>query len=125
MQRCKEFKQATTWINLLTKLEKQPRLVGILQSSTSLAKQLISCCQNQNLMSFCKTKGAEQQLMAETIAVSACDTLICDRQHYNDLIYILSLRHQPMTVILNQENYMPDWCWQLPQHQFLCQQDII
>lgn len=124
MQRCKEITQATTWVNLLTKQKKPPRLVGILQSSIPLARQYLICCRNSELMSFYKTRNVNQQLMAETIAVSACDTLICDRQHYNTLIYILSLRQHPMTVILNQEDYMPDWCSQLSNHRFLCQQDI-
>ncbi|OLQ77668.1 hypothetical protein BIT28_04780 [Photobacterium proteolyticum] len=125
MQKGNEFTHATSWVRLLTNQKNQPRLVGILQSSLSLARHLVGCCQLHELMSFYKASDVNRQLMADTIAASGCDTLICDRQHYNALIYILSLRQQPMTVILNQENYKPDWCWQFPQHQFLCQQDII
>ena len=118
MQKGNELSQTTTWIRLLASQENQPRLVGILQSSLSLARQLMASCQLNELVSFYKASDVNRQLMADTIVASACDTLICDRQHYNALIYILSLRQHPMTVILNQENYMPDWCWQFPQHRF-------
>ncbi|MCW8329709.1 hypothetical protein MD588_12905 [Photobacterium sp. SDRW27] len=124
MQTCKEITQAATWVDLLTQMERHPRLIGILQSSGSLARQFSACCQHHDLMSFCTTTTLEQQLMAETIAASGCDTLISDRQHYDLLIYILSLQHKPMTIILNQECWTPDWCWQLPRHRFLCQQDL-
>ena len=116
--------QATTWVNLLANMDQQPRLIGILQSSPFLAHQYSAFCHINGFKSFSITLTPDRQLTAETIAASGCDVLICDQAHYELLIYILSLQNKPMTVILNQECWTPDWCWQLPQHHFLCLQDI-
>ena len=73
MQKGNEFSQTTTWIRLLANQENQPRLVGILQSSLSLARQLMASCQLNELVSFYKASDVNRQLMADTIAASGCD----------------------------------------------------
>lgn len=124
MQSFKHVAQTAIWVNLLANMDKRPRLIGILQSSAALSLQFSSCCRQKELRSFCCKNVSQRQLLGETIAASGCDTLICDRHHYDLLIYILSLQPKAMTVILNQECWTPDWCWQLPRHHFLCQQDL-
>ncbi|CAG19793.1 hypothetical protein [Photobacterium profundum] len=125
MPKSKEITQVQAWIQLLNTLETTPRLIGVLTSPLSLTKRFMAKLQKNDLMSFSHTSHLDIQLLAETIAASACDTLICDRENYPLLQPILLLQRQPMTIILNQECWSPDWCWQYPQHHFLCQQDLV
>ncbi|WP_064604868.1 hypothetical protein [Photobacterium sp. J15] len=124
MQKCQQIRQAASWIELLSTMKARPKLVGILQSSPPLAKQLLTYCHVKGLSSFGKANRINTQLMAETIAASACDSLICDREHYETLFHVLHHHPQKMTVILNQEIKLPDWCCQFHNHNFLCQQDL-
>ncbi|QUJ66216.1 hypothetical protein KDD30_08400 [Photobacterium sp. GJ3] len=124
MQKSQVISQARSWIDMLTALERKPRLTGIIQSSRIVSQQLAAFCRLNHLMSFVYSQSSHQQLLAETIAVSACDTLICDQRHYPALWYMLHQVKRPMLIILNQEEWTPDWCWQFGQHQFLCQQDL-
>ncbi|GAB6262328.1 hypothetical protein [Photobacterium sp. R1] len=125
MQKSHELSQAKSWIDMLSAMDAKPKLTGILQSSRVITQQLAAFSRLHHLMAFAYTRKSHQQLLAETIAASGCDTLICDQHHYPALWYMLRQVKRPMLIILNQELWTPDWCWQFSHHRFLCQQDLL
>ncbi|MBV7261018.1 hypothetical protein L6J37_16755 [Photobacterium sp. WH77] len=125
MQKNHEISHAKSWIHKLAAMDAHPKLTGILQSSRIMTQQYAAFCRLHNLMAFTYSQNGHQQLLADTLAASGCDTLICDQRHYPALWYMLHQINRPMLIILNQEMWTPDWCWQFDHHQFLCQQDLL
>ncbi|RXJ74955.1 hypothetical protein CS022_01895 [Veronia nyctiphanis] len=111
--------EAMEWGKLIQDVGENKGAIQLLIQSDNKKLLLADRCNAQSI----RFEDLPQSLhKAKSKLTRLQNVVVCDKPNYNSLWRLLTLHDSAVIVILIDERWTPDWCWQFKHHIFLTHQ---